>query len=432
MQRIIIRHLTYSSSTLATNSKARVAAALKGKKVINKEVIEYKLLKKQTNFNNTPVKNHSAHQLLERQFSRSFPENEPIGPHTKFTTRELLTIFEGKNLRLVYKLLGTSGRQIQDSLLVDNDVQKFLERDELLRAKQLAKLARHQGMFAYGTIIQYLLSKGQINDAFDIFMDLKKRGYEPKGRFYNILISGYADAISKVDKKADISQKKIEQLYKAFQKDHLSGSKEISIIHVNSLLKVLRKGKRIDLVLHLYDSLKHGREGKARLKPDIRTYTEILRCLSSTKPEDGIDFVDIVNRAETVFFNAQNNIHIKIDAFLVRAYASMYVYCDDLKLRARAIVILREWFRLSSLEEIKHVIDLSNINEQAWATVLDKKGRRFLKEDVHPRMLAIDEINVKKTKRFEPDSAVLRMYKELCYLFNVPFTFKPPERRKDK
>lgn len=429
LKRTTVRYFTSCSLALSYNPKTKVAAAIKGQKVFNKEVHEEKLLKKQKNFNNTPVKDHSAHQLLEKLLGRSFPEDVPIGPQTELTTRELISIFEGKNMRLIYKVLGTSGRQIQDSLLVDNDVQKFLERGDLLRAKQIAKMARHQGMFAYGTIIQYLLRKGQVNDAFSIFMELKKRGFETKGRFYNILISEYADSISKIDRKADISQTKIEQLYKAFQKDHIGGSTEISIIHVNSLFKVLRKGKRLDLALHLYDSLKHGRQGKARLRPDVRTYTEILRCLASAKPEDGIKFADIVNRTETVFFNAQNNIHIKVDPFLVRAYASVYVYCDDLKLRARAITILREWFRLSTLEEIKQVVNHREYQEKAWAPVLEKQGTKFLKEDEFPRMLQREDINAKKSQRFTPDDGVLRMYKELCNLFKLSFTFKPSEKK---
>lgn len=429
MQRSIIRSFSSTRLILATVAKARIAAALNGKNTQDQENIKNKLLKKQKSFNETPVKNHSANKLLEKLLGRDFPEEEPVGVHTKLSSRELITIFESKNLRLIYKILGTSGRQIQDSLLVDNDVQKFLERNDVLRAKQLAKIARYQGIFAYGTIVKYLLRKGQVNDAFDIFMDLKKRGYEPDGRLYNILISGYADAVSKINKKADISDTKVEQLYKAFQKVHLEGDKEISILHVNSLLKVLRKAKRIDLVLNLYDSLKHGRDGKARLKPDVRTYTEILRCLSSAKADDNVKFVDIVNRAETIFFNAQNNLHIKIDAFLVRAYASIYVYCDDIKLRARAVTILREWFRLCTLDEIKVPVKFTEFNEKAWNAVLKNNGTKLLKDDEYPRMLAFDEININKTKRFEPDDAVLRMYKELCHLFNLSFTFKPSQNK---
>lgn len=432
MSGLAIRCFSSARIVLSTNAKVRIAAALKGNNIYDQENLKNKLLKKQKNFNETPVKNHSAQKLLENLLGRTFSDDEPIGLHTNLSSRELITIFESKNMRLIYKILGTSGRQIQDSLIVDNDVQKFLERDDILRAKQLAKIARYQGIFAYGTIVKYLLKKGQVNDAFDIFMDLKKRGFEPDGRLYNILISGYADAVSKVNKKADISEAKVEQLYKAFQKVHFAGDKEISILHVNSLLKVLRKAKRTDLALNLYDSLKHGREGKTRLKPDVRTYTEILRCLSSAKTNDNFKFVDIVNRAETVFFNAQNNLHIKIDAYLVRAYASIYVYCDDLTLRARAITILREWFRLSTLDEIKMTVDSSNFNEKAWNATLKNNGTKFLEKDEQPRLLAFDEINVKKTKRFEPDDAVLRMYKELCHLFNLAFTFKPSQSKDSK
>lgn len=430
-----IRQFSNSSASLGLRTKTKINVAINKEGIpIDKEHSNLVALKKQKDFNNTPVKNLSAQKLLTQLLGREFKENEVIGPDTPFTTKELSMIFNQKNVRLTYKVLGTSGRQIQDSLIVDEDVQKFLARNDLFRAKQLAKVARYQGLFAYGTIIQYLFERKQINDAFDIFMDLKKRGYTLKGRFYNILISGYADAVSKINNSdynntADISQQKIEQLYRSFQKDHKDYNPEISIIHVNSLLKVFRKGKRLDLALHLYDSLKSVRSGKLRLKPDVRTYTEMLRILSNSKPNEELTFEEIVNRAETIFFNAQHNIHIKIDAFLVRAYVSLYAYCDDLKLRSRAITILREWFRISSIEEIKQKIDFNKYNKKSWKITLDRKGTKVINNINNLRLLSNDEINSDKKKRFEPDAAVLRMYKELCELFEVPYTYKKKKKK---
>ena len=424
-----LRQFSTGRAVLGLRTKTKINVALAKRSIpVDQKQAEALALKKQKDFNNTPVKNSSAQRLLTQLLGREFPDNEPVGPNTPLTAKELITIFSQSNVRLTYKILGTSGRQLQDSLIVDKDVQKLLAKDDLLRAKQLARMARYQGLFAYGTILQYLLERGQVNDAFDIFMDLKKRGYKTRGRFYNILISGYADATSKFSGKAAISQQKIDQLYRAFQKDHAENNPDLSIFHVNSLLKVLRKGKRLDLALHLYDSLKSVRSGKLRLKPDVRTYTEMLRILSGAKPDNSnIDFSEIVNKAETIFFNAQNNMHIKVDSFLVRAYASLYAYCDDLKLRARAVTILREWFRLCSLEEIKKEIDIKNYNEEIWNQVLAKKGKKVIDENKHPRMLSKEEINSGKKKRFEPDEAVLRMYKELSELFNLPFTYKGKE-----
>lgn len=430
-----IRQFSTTKISYGIRTKAKINVALNKEAIpIDQKHLEETLKRKQKDFNNTPVKNVSAQKLLSQLLGREFNEDEIIGPNTVLTAKELNIIFNQNNIRLTYKVLGTSGRQVQDSLIVDEDVQKFLKKDDLLRAKQLAKLARHQGLFAYGTILRYLLKRNQVNDAFDIFMDLKKRGYRLNGRLYNILISGYADAISRGGK-ADISQQKIEQLYRSFQKDHENYNPELSIFHVNSLLKVFRKGKRVDLALNLYDSLKHVRSGKLRIKPEIRTYTEMLRILSGAKrtvDDDGenkvdLDFTDIVNRAEVIFFNAQHNRHIKIDSYLVRAYVSLYAYCDDLELRARAIRVLLEWFRLSSLEEIKQEIDFKNYDEEIWAKNIATIGNKALDKDeniTRPRLLAVDEINVHKTKRFEPDEAVLRMYRELCTLFKLPCTYK--------
>lgn len=436
-----IRRFSTSFVTNGVRTKTKVFKSVQSDRlIVDFEKLESKKLKKQKDFNNTPVVDASAQKLLSELLGRELPENESINSRTPFTAKELLTIFKQPNLRLQYKVLGTSGRQIQDSLLVDNDVQKFLERDDLLRAKQLAKLARFQGLFAYGTIIEYLLKKGQINDAFDIFMNLKKAGYKLKGRFYNILISGYADAISKRGGSADVSNARIEQLYRSFQKDHSDYNSEVSIIHVNSLLKVFRKGKRIDLGLSLYDSLKHLRDGKNRLKPDIRTYTELIRLLSiPSTPTDNdrnlIPFKDIVNRAETVFFNAQHNMHIKLDSYLVRAYISLYAYCGDLKLRARTITIIREWYRVSSIEEIKQQIDHKVYHKKLWEKITVDRTRCLNDED-NVRLLSSNEINHNKTKRFDPGESIIRIYKELCYLFKIPCTYseyaKVPKDEKKK
>lgn len=433
-----IRRFHTSRYLSILNVKGRINTVLKKNQVITKtnDEVERKKIKESKKFRETPVQNASAKSLLTKLLDREFPDDEPIGPTTALTTKELLTIFKQDNIRLTYKVLGTSGRQIQDSLLVDNDVKKLLARDDLLRAKQLAKMARFQGLFAYGTILQYFLNKGQVNDAFEIFMDLKKRGYKLKGRLYNILISGYGDCVAKKDGKAELSQQKIEQLYRAFQKDHHdSNNKEISIILVNSLLKVLRRGKRLDLAIKLYDSLRTAREGKLRLRPDIKTYTEMLRILSLCKPTEDITFIDMVNKAEQIFYNAQHITNIKIDLFLLRAYSSLFVYSDDLKLRARSITILREWFRLSTIEEINETVNPNKYNAVMWEKICASSDNSKVIDSVSNdkkdslKLLPKEEINFKKHKRFEPDEAVLRMYSETCKLFKIPFKYKPRQNQ---
>lgn len=431
MQRLFLRQFSNTPTIWGTISKAKVAAAIKKNVIlVPQKEVELRERKKLEEFNSKPVTNCSARKLLGELLGRDFKEDEKIGVLTPFTSKELDVIFKQKNLRLIYKVLGTSGMQIKDSMIVNNDVEKFLERGELYRAEQLAKLARHQGLFAYGTILKYLLQRGQVNDAFDIFMDLRKRGYEIKGRLYNVLLSGYGDTISKSYNGTEVSHEKVERLFRAFQKDHLSGKQDISVIHVNSLLKVLRKSKRVDLGLSLFDSLKESQSGHSRIKPDVRTYTETLRLLAIAEPErDGLSYKDIIKRAEVIFYNSQNNRNIKVDAFLVRAYASIYAYSDDLMLRARAVTIYREWFRISSLEEIKQPVDYNVYNQKMWEKIQSNGTKRFFIGANRPSLLETDQINAAKSKRFEPDDAIIRSYTELCKLFKIPCTYKPPERR---
>ncbi|QPG72788.1 hypothetical protein FOA43_000090 [Brettanomyces nanus] len=367
--------------------------------------------------NARPVTNASAQSLVEKLLGKQLEENTVIGPRTSFTEEELNTIFKQRNLRLKYKVLGTTGNQLKDSLIVDRDVIKYLERDEVTKAVWLARLARYQGIFAYGTILKYLLIHEKFNAALSLFNDIKKRGQRPNGRVLNILFNGFANYGEGDMETVKISGSKVDSLYSIFLRALETSPADVSIVHVNTLLKVFRRAKKPDLAIKLYDNILASK--RRELRPDVRTYTEMFSSLRSYTP----DFKTAVQKAEELFARLQKDPLVKIDSQLIRSYSSVFVFANDPRLNARAITILREWYRLCTKEDIKKTVNWSKFNKNML-----HDGPRKISVDVdvdQEVLLPLSDVNLKKTKRFEPDESIVRRYSKMCKLFGIKDEYKP-------
>lgn len=362
--------------------------------------------------NMRPVKNASAVSLLEEMLGRKLDTVE-VGPLTPFSEEDMMKIFTQRNNRLKYRILGTSGNQLKDSLIVDTDVTKFLERDDITRSIWMVRLARSSGLFGYGTILKYMLKNQKYNAALTLFTDLKKRGLTPDGRVLNILFSGFADRGFDEAKKT-IPEEKAERLNGIFLREVHDKNSEVSVIHVNSLLKCFRAAHRPDLALKIFDVAVNSKQ--KQLKPDVRTYTEMF---SNLKLMDDYDVA--IEQAEKLFNRVQLNSAIKIDSRLITAYSSLFVFSNDARLCARAITILREWYRICSKDEIKQVINWKDYDHK----LLHNGSRKLTTEDVDPTiLLPLSKVNLNKTKRFDPDDRVIRRYAGLCLLFKIEDTYK--------
>lgn len=398
---------------MAITNKSRLTLALKhGQKPVDKALWRQRKLKEQQNFNESPVTGSSAEKLLAKILQK--PISAPVGPHLPLTALEMDKLFQEKNLRLNYKVLGTSGSQLKDSLIVDKDVAKFLERDDIVRAVKLMEMARYQGSFALGTIVRYLIKTGKINESFDLISKFKKRGLKLNGRVLNIMISDYSDAIA--DKTVEKSDMKIVKLLKLVQGEISKGNEEISKIHVNSLMKLFRKARHPQLSYHFYKFVKDRKS----IKPDVRTYTELFRSLANIIPNQEIDYKDIIEATERAFFAVQHQLRIDIDASMMYAYVNIFAHSQEPELQARAITIIREWWRLCPLEEINQRVDYSKVDKE--------EGPKTFSED-KPILLDWKYINAKKTLRFVPDEKVLTLYGSLCDKFSLDYVYKPRESK---
>lgn len=391
-------------------NKSKLELALKlNRKPIDSKVQHDRFVKNRKNFNQKPVTGTSAERLVSQILNK--PITDKVGPLFRLTEMELDKVFEEKNLRLNYKILGTSGSQLQDSLVVDKDVTKFLERDDLAKAVKLMEMARYQGGFALGTIVKYLIKKGKINESFDLISKFKKRGLPLNGRVLNIIISDYADAISA--KTVDKSDAKIIKLMKIVQNEIARGNSDISKIHVNSLMKLFRRARHPELAYHFYHFIKE----KKAIKPDVRTYTELFRNMANIIPSEELPYVELLDRAEKAFFTVQHELRIKVDENTMYAYVNIFAHSNDPSLQARAITIIREWWRLCSLDEIKQRIDFTNVTVP--------EGPKILRPEDRPKLLSAELINAKKTLRFTPNEKVLALYHNLCTRFNVAHAYNP-------
>ncbi|VEU21337.1 DEKNAAC102385 [Brettanomyces naardenensis] len=283
----------------------------------------------------------------------------------------------------------------------------------------MARLAGEQGIFATGSILKYLLSEKKLNSALNLFNDMKKRGQRPDGRVLNILFTGFANSMdrSSPSKSDKISEGKAEALFAIFSKTLENDPSSVSIVHVNSLLKVFRSAGKTDLSIQLFDKV--SALNKKQLEPDVRTYTEMFSSLRSYSS----DFQTAVKKTEELFSRVQKDSTVRIDPQLMRSYSSVFIFANDPRLNARAITILREWYRICSMTAIKQHIDW-----KTYKKAIFKKGPRKIGHDVDVEeeiLLPLSEVNYKKTKRFEPDETITRRYASLCDLFGIENDYKP-------
>lgn len=366
-------------------------------KIPDLEASELARQRKQEKFNRSPVQNHSAVTLLEELLGKKFAPGTRIGPDTPFSKDEMDKIFRQPNVRLKYKVLGTSGNQLRNSKMVDRDVQKSLERKDIERAMWMARMARGNGIFAFGTILKWLFEEGHPNAALKLFNEFKKRGLIPNGRLLNVLFSGMP-----------MTKERATLMRSIFQKELARDNSELNVYHVNSLLKDLRMAGDSESAIKLYDRMLK----KKGFELDVRTYTEMFLILRHHE-----DFQQSIDLAERMFRRVQLDHQDEIDPYLIRAYSSLMFFSDDLTLKARCLTVLREWYRVCSIEEITTAVDPTNYDE-----VMYQYGEKVLTDPTV--LLQLSDVNIKKHKRFDPDDTTLNRYDHLSSLFKVANTYR--------
>lgn len=440
-----VRCFTTSLSLKGNNIRKKLEKSVKiGSVITDHEKVVAMKEKKIHKKNMVQVHNESARRILATKLNKDIDSmDKKIDSNTGFSLDEFNKIMRDKNLRLKYKILGTSGNQIKDSLIVDKDVSKFLAKDEDHKAIALIRLAKTKGIFASGTLLKYYFSKNLLNKSLEFFNNIKKWGNEPDGRVLNILFSGFANSKDEKSNKYLITNQQIEKLFFIFQnlikkqniefensglnnynnnryynknkKDNdNNNNNRLSLLHVHSMMKAARNAERPDLAIKIFDELL---KEEMHLRPDVTTYTEMFNVLKKC-----IDYNYTVERAEELFNQLQKNQRLKIDDWCVSAYSTIFIFSDDIRLKARGLLILEQWFKVCTLSELhKSDIDYKIVNKD----LLKLNNEKVLKDDFNYDLilLPIEDINMKKTKRFEPSESISHRYEYLCNLFKIKDTF---------
>ena len=223
-----------------------------------------------------------------------------LGP-TSDDNLQLLTKTNDK--RLIYTVLGTTGEQLRDSVLVNNDVSKFIRRGQLEKALFLARFARHKGSAAMNTIMKYyLIDQQSPKSGFHIY-NWRKKVDVPLNEYSNtILFSGLASQQNRLSK--TIGQK----LYNVV--DKLIMDERLNQTEFNAALGALCNCEDISYVFKVFQR----KSSIKNVRYDSISMLWILRALSRVKTDTL--FTEMFN--ELVPYISKRNIDEKLLFELLR------------------------------------------------------------------------------------------------------------------
>ena len=201
----------------------------------------------------------------------SSDETPDLGP-TSDDNLQLLTKTNDK--RLIYTVLGTTGEQLRDSVLVNNDVNKFIKRGQLEKAIFLARLAKHKGSAAMNTIMKYYLNDQQSpKSGFHIY-NWRKKVDVPLNEYSNtILFTGLANQKTRLSKVTGL------KLYNIVDKLITDG--KLNQTEFNAALGALCNCEDITYVFKLFQR----KSSIKNVRYDSISMLWILRALSRVKTD---------------------------------------------------------------------------------------------------------------------------------------------------
>lgn len=227
---------------------------------------------------------HQARRILKTNFGIDGHINEKLklGP-TSDDDLEILARTRDK--RLIYTILGITGEQLRNSLLVYKDVKKFLMRNQVEKALYLTKLAKSRGAASMNLVIEYYLKEMHLVDAALSLYNWRKKMRIPMDKYTNTILF---DGISKQKKK--ISKKHGEQIYNIAQ--GLIKNEECNIIEFNSALNALANCEDFKLPLQLYESIEQD-SNLANAKYNSITFMALWKTCDNVDTLD--HFIEVFN-----------------------------------------------------------------------------------------------------------------------------------------
>jgi len=208
----ISRSIHCTNVYLGSSVKTKLSELTKHDVVLRKTAKDFRRLEKQQSIKTkkklkTAYSKPIAFKKIKKynlESSLTTTESTPnLGP-TSDDNLLLLTKINDK--RLIYTILGITGEQLRDSVLVTNDVSKFIRRGQLEKATFLAKLAKHKGSAAMNSIMKYYLDELQSPKSALHIYNWRKKVDVPLNEYSNtILFSGLANQKKPISKTLGLS-----------------------------------------------------------------------------------------------------------------------------------------------------------------------------------------------------------------------------------
>ncbi|KAG7858487.1 hypothetical protein KL939_002609 [Ogataea angusta] len=400
----------FSAVLQASKTKNKLVTAVKKGVVLpDTEKLEAKLRRKLRTKYSQPLQGHSARVMVSNLLKIPLEQVPEVNSMTAFSPEELKRLFKTKVQRLKYNILGTNAVQLGDSMVINQKTEKFLQREDLPRAMEIARLAGTNGVFAYGTIMKFLAKEGRLNMIWELLnQHVKKRGLRPDGRMLTIFFDAFATAKHPNSNTPKITENQAVLVYEFLLLELCKKEPVANIFHVNTAMKALRLAGKHKLAIRVFNRLKDY-----NMRPDTFTYTEYFLSLRHSD-----NYTEAVGEAEKQFRAAQRQ-KVKLDVQLVQAYSSIFVFSDDPRLLERGLLILQRWFNVCSESEIDTSVDFDNIDKNITIGSGSTTPRRLADDvDATTILLPKSEINQRGT-RFEATEQIKNRHATLCKYFNV-------------
>lgn len=371
-----IRQLHVYLPTLSSQVKEKLTHLEKYNTIINKSTRELKRFNKnkQIKYKNKYLKNaypqYQAINIVRRQFPEATADSKiVIGPTTN---EDLKYLSRTRDKRLIYSILGITGEQLRDSVLINNDVNKFLQRGQLEKALYLVKLSKN-GKSATGmdSIIRYhLINLRSPKQALSLHLWRKKNDIPMTKFSYTILFDGMAKQGTPLNLKIGKSLYNI--IEKLIQEGEVNPENRISFIEFNSCLNALSNCETPQYALQLFKKLNDKSSGLkdcSICKRSPLTLSYLFKAICNIKDEN--TFVKAFNSTVDSF-----SPNLKIDSQLVFQMArTLGSRTDNKNICRQSLQLLEQQFDIydndndriittnNHVDETKDVIKLPNLNK---------------------------------------------------------------------
>lgn len=224
-----------NNGAVTTNNPERL------KRLEEKQRYRYKTVQKQV------YNKEQARRILRTNYGvdEETSQKMQLGPRSD---DDLDILSRTKDKRLIYTILGISGEQLRNSVLIYKDVKKFLMRNQVEKALYLTKLAKTRGAASMNLVTEYYLKNMNSVDAALSLYNWRKKMRIPLDKYTNTILF---DGIAKQKRK--ISKKHGEEIFNIATALVRNGN--CNIIEFNSALGALANCEDFMLALKLFESI---------------------------------------------------------------------------------------------------------------------------------------------------------------------------------